>query len=126
MSTGRGGAAGRGGAQAFGGQVGATGQSIAPIRVQLRPAFNVPRPAVAVVAANVRGRVAQAFAGGAIPAPEVSVESDGVVVLRGTVASDYDRMVAEKVAAMQSGVAEVRNELTINESAAADSQGPTN
>jgi hypothetical protein len=43
----------------------------------------------------------------------VSIE-DGVVVLRGEVASDRDRRLAEGILRLEPGVAEVRNELIVN------------
>jgi BON domain len=46
----------------------------------------------------------------------VSVE-DGVVVLRGEVASERDRRLAEGIMRLEPGVAEVRNELIVNGSA---------
>jgi osmotically-inducible protein OsmY len=78
----------------------------------MQPAFDVPQPAIAAAVAGSRTRIEQIMSDRAIVAPEVTMEG-GVVVLRGTVATNYDRIVAERMALIQPGVAQVRNELTV-------------
>jgi len=93
------------------------------VGVRRAPAFTTdlgfamsPAPA-AQLQADVRG----AFTNGALPpgldSVRHSVEEGGVVVLRGEVASDRDRQLAEAITRLTPGVMEVRNELVSRPSA---------
>lgn len=85
-----------------------------PVRVQLRLAFDdVPVPRV--TASEIESRLETTLDGLSDPrfgSPEVSV-ADGVVTLRGTVPSESRWLVMEKLAALEPGVREVRNQMTV-------------
>jgi hypothetical protein len=84
------------------------------IHVQLRLAYDdVPMPRV--TSGEIESRLETSFRSLDDPrfgAPEISVE-DGVVTLRGTVPSENRRLVMEKLAALEPGVREVRNQMTV-------------
>jgi hypothetical protein len=82
------------------------------VRVQLNVAFNHPRPTPSVVANTVRTRLANILPAQGVAQPDVTVDGD-VVVLRGVAANDNQRLVLEKLIALEPGVMSVRNEMTV-------------
>ncbi len=83
-----------------------------PMRVALKVAFNAPAPSPAVLTNNIRTRIGQILARQNIAAPQITMEGD-VAVLAGVAATEGQRLVLEKLVAMEPGVREVRNEMTV-------------
>jgi hypothetical protein len=83
-----------------------------PMRVSLQVAFTAPRPSSAALQNTVRTRIAQVLAQQGIVAPQVTMEGN-VAVLRGVAATDSQRLVLEKLVALEPGISEVRNEMTV-------------
>lgn len=106
------------GARAAGGgrgQQGQGGQGREPdrrVRVQRRVAFEYPAPAPRQLGTKLTGRIAGMSRIRSTGPLTVSVEGR-TAVLRGMVASDHDRVLAEQVALLEPGISRVRNELTI-------------
>ncbi|MCI0332697.1 MAG: BON domain-containing protein [Planctomycetes bacterium] len=83
-----------------------------PMRVALKVAFTAPSPSSAELTNNIRRRIGRVLAVQNIAAPQISMEGD-VAVLVGVAASESQRLVLEKLVAMEPGVREVRNEMTV-------------
>lgn len=82
------------------------------VRVKLNVAFDHARPQPAAVASTVRARLNSILERRNIAAPDVEIVGDAVV-LRGTAASESERLVIEKLVSIEPGVSEVRNEMTV-------------
>jgi len=82
------------------------------MRVQLRVAFTPPRPSQPELANGISTRLNRILAAQNIAAPQLTMESD-VAVLRGIAATEDQRILVEKIVAMEPGVREVRNELQL-------------
>jgi hypothetical protein len=83
-----------------------------PIHVQLIPGFQPPAPSAAHAAPAVQNRLNQTFAKHAMG--DAAVQLAGrTAVLRGSVSSDHERALAEMLASLEPGVAEVQNLLTV-------------
>jgi hypothetical protein len=83
-----------------------------PMRVNMRVAFPAPFLSQAQVTNNVRTRVGQLLASQGVASPQITMDGN-VVVLGGMAATDSQRLLLEKLVAMEPGVREVRNEMTI-------------
>ncbi len=83
-----------------------------PVTVRLEVAFDRPRDPLRLTGENIGLRLRKILDEHSITQPEVSVES-GVVVLRGTAASESERLVLEKLIAIEPGVREVQNLMTV-------------
>jgi hypothetical protein len=83
-----------------------------PIHVQLRPAFAVPTGPPGAAAVETQTRISEALTLGGYTTAAVEV-SGRVAVLRGEVASEYDRALAETLVRLEPGVSRVENLLTI-------------
>jgi len=97
----------------------ASNQPAAPVQntpqamlVNLHVAFTPQRPSPVDLAAAIRLRLGRILASQNIVAPQLAMEGD-VAVLRGVAATESQRLVIEKLVAMEPGVSAVRNELTI-------------
>ncbi len=82
------------------------------MRVQVHTAFDTPRPTSNVVAATLQTRLAKILADHHMTQPTVTVQ-DGTAVISGAAASDSERQVIAQLVALEPGVREVRNEMTV-------------
>jgi hypothetical protein len=89
------------------------------MRVNLRVAFTPPRPTAAAFSDAIRTRLARILASQNIIAPQLTMEGD-VAVLRGVAATESQRLVLEKLIAMEPGVSAVRNEMSVAGSSATE------
>ena len=80
--------------------------------VQLQVAFTTLRPSPAQLTNSIRTRLGQILAEQNIVAPQLTMEGD-VAVLGGVAATESQRLVLEKLIAMEPGVRAVRNEMTV-------------
>ena len=85
-----------------------------PVRVRLNVAFDYPQAPPPALATTVRTRLDPILARRSVASPDVGVVSD-TVVLRGTVASDNERRLIERLVSLEPGVAAVENQLTVAE-----------
>jgi hypothetical protein len=83
-----------------------------PMRMEVRVAFHAPRPTSAVVANTLRARLAKILGARGMAQPVVTMQGD-TAVLSGVAASDSERLVIGQLAALEQGVREVRNEMTV-------------
>lgn len=83
-----------------------------PVRVQLRPAFDVPPPLAQRAAANARTRLADIMQTAGVVSPQALVDGR-TVILRGAVATEHDRALIGQLVALEPGVSRVENLLTI-------------
>jgi hypothetical protein len=84
-----------------------------PLRVQLRPAFAVAAPTVAEVLGGAQLRVNRSLEVEGAPPVEMTIV-EGRTVLRGVVASEYERAVVAQMAALEPGVDLIENQLTVS------------
>ncbi len=88
------------------------------IRPQLRVAFDeLPRPTTEI-RSTLQPRFDALSQTPALRGVAYELDTEGVVVLRGTVDTPSQRRLAENVVKLEPGVKKVRNELTLNEPAA--------
>jgi hypothetical protein len=83
-----------------------------PMRVNLKVAFTSRRPSPADLTSTIRTRFGAILAAQNIVAPQLTMEGD-VAVLSGVAATESQRIVLEKLIAMEPGVRAVRNEMTV-------------
>lgn len=83
-----------------------------PIRVTLKPAFDLPTADATPVSREVQTRINTLMRQGGMPSANF-VMTGRVAVLRGTVATEHDRALAERLASLEPGVSRVQNLLTI-------------
>lgn len=86
--------------------------ALPPVQVRLDVAFDYAPATPSVVASSVNARLDKAFAHRNIARPEVTMVGD-TVVLRGVAASESQRLVIERLVAMEPGVAAVENQMTV-------------
>jgi len=82
------------------------------MRVTLQVAFTANRPTPSELTNSLRTRLGRILAAQNIVAPQFTMEGD-VAVLGGVAATESQRLVLEKLIAMEPGVREVRNEMTV-------------
>jgi hypothetical protein len=82
------------------------------MRVRLQLGFTPPRPSSAELTNTIRTRIGRILASQNIVAPQLTMVGD-VAVLRGVAATESQRVVLEKLVAMEPGVSAVRNEMTV-------------
>ena len=99
------------GASGRGGGFGAR-RSTAEIRTRLRAGFSIARPAPAQRSSTLATRLAKSSWLQSRSPMEVTIEG-GTAILRGVVATDHDRVLAERVAKLEPGVRRVENLLTL-------------
>jgi hypothetical protein len=85
-----------------------------PMRVSIQVGFDAPRPAPEVVAATIQTRLGSILAAHNIAQPIVTMEGD-TAVLRGVAASESQRLMLERLIALEPGVRQVRNEMSVAE-----------
>ncbi|NQT17254.1 MAG: BON domain-containing protein [Planctomycetes bacterium] len=115
--------AGRGGQQTRrpGGRTGYGSRSrTTEIRARLRVGFSVVRPAPAQLSSRLVGRLEKSRWIHAQSPMEVAIEK-GTAILRGAVATEHDRVLAERIARLEPGVRRVENQLTVTEPPASPS-----
>jgi PPE-repeat protein len=83
-----------------------------PMRVEVRVAFQAPRPTSEVVANTLRARLTKILSARGMSQPVVTMQGD-TAILTGVAASDSERQVIGQLAALEQGVREVRNEMTV-------------
>jgi hypothetical protein len=91
-----------------------------PIRVAVNVAFDAPRPPSDQMALEVRTRLAKILAEHHMSQPMVKIEGD-TVVLSGTARSENERDVISQLLAIEPGIRNVRNEMTVPQPASAPS-----
>jgi hypothetical protein len=84
-----------------------------PVRVQLRPTFDVPVAAAAEVQAGVQTRINSALTNHGAGQALISVTPQGTV-LTGVVASEHDRALVARLASLEPGVGPINNQLTVS------------
>lgn len=83
-----------------------------PVRVQLRPSFTVPPQVAARFTGETQLRLGRMMQYQGVVSPQVEL-TGRTVVLRGTVATEHDRALVGQLAALEPGVSQVENLLTI-------------
>jgi osmotically-inducible protein OsmY len=90
-----------------------SGENAPPqVRVELRLGFTAPQAAPGAVAERVRTRLGKILTQHNMAQPDVTMEGD-VAVLRGVAESDSQRLVLERLVALEPGVRAVRNEMVV-------------
>jgi hypothetical protein len=82
------------------------------MRVNLQVAFTPQRPSQAALTESIRTRLGRILTVQDIAVPQLTMEGD-IAVLRGVAGSESQRLMLEKLIAMEPGVGEVRNEMTV-------------
>lgn len=83
-----------------------------PVRVQLRPSFAVPPQVAARSTGETHLRLGRMMQHQGVISPQVEF-GGRTVVLRGTVATEHDRALVGQLAALEPGVSQVENLLTV-------------
>ncbi|MCS7238701.1 MAG: BON domain-containing protein [Thermoguttaceae bacterium] len=100
----------------FGGRGTTRSGRIAEVPAVVEAGFQYEPPAPPSVASTLQTRLEKAGLPGVGSSVQVAVEGD-VVVLRGSVSSSHQRLLAENLARLEPGVRQVRNELVVEPSA---------
>jgi hypothetical protein len=109
--------------QNFGGQGnfgGANNRNQPTIRPIQKVAFSYPQPNPSLTTTTINTRFEKLSERTSFRGLNVEVVEDGKAVLRGTVASEDSRRLAERIVALEPGVRSVRNELVVEPTAAND------
>jgi osmotically-inducible protein OsmY len=93
-------------------------QQQAQIRTRLSLGFTPSGAAPALVAQRFEGRLAKTSHIEAITPVKVTMEGS-TAILQGTVASEHQRDLARRLAMLEPGISDVRNELTVRRAAPA-------
>ena len=83
-----------------------------PMRMEVRAAFAVAKPAPSVVGDKVRARLAKILTEHHMTQPVLTMQGD-TAVLSGEASSDSERQVITQLVALEAGVRDVRNEMTV-------------
>ena len=94
------------------------------IRARIVTGFRVARPAPTQLSSTLAQRLESSSWLQALSPMEVAFE-DGTAVLRGVVATEHDRVLAERVARLEPGVRRVDNQLTLAPPAESPAAEPT-
>ncbi len=93
---------------------GRRGRRAADLRISLHAAFDYPKASAGQVGLMMTRRLDKSL--GVLGGSELDVEiRDGTAILRGVIATDHDRRVAERIVRLEPGVWRVKNELTVPE-----------
>jgi hypothetical protein len=96
-----------------------------PVRVAVKVAFDAPRPPSDQVARDISTRLTKILAANHMSQPTVKIEGDTVVV-SGTAKSENERDVISQLLAIEPGIRNVRNEMTVGQpTGAASGTAPT-
>jgi hypothetical protein len=87
-----------------------------PMRVEVKVAFDAPRPTSTQFMENVRTRLAKVLVGRPASKPVVNMDGD-TVIISGVAASENERDVITQLLALEPGVRGIRNEMTIGQPA---------
>jgi len=82
------------------------------LRIQVKPAFAATPQSNAVVATQIQTRISKIAASRKMSQPLLTMQGD-TAVISGAANSDSERMVFSQLVAMEPGVREVRNEMTV-------------
>lgn len=88
------------------------GRNANPVRVELQVAFDGPRKVPSAVEDQIRARLGRILAQHQIVPPVVRMEGD-TAVLVGEASSESQRLMFEKLVALEPGVRQVRNEVVV-------------
>lgn len=94
-----------------------------PMRMEVRAAFAVAKPAPSVVGDKLRARLAKILTEHRMTQPVLTMQGD-TAVLSGEAASDSERQVIAQLVALEAGVRDVRNEMTVPGETIAPSELP--
>ena len=83
-----------------------------PVRVRIRPTY-LPSPPASMSSSEPASQLLAGLPGSDGAAPQVTVQSKQAT-LQGTVETDYDRRLAEKMLMLQPGIDSVDNQLTVD------------
>ncbi len=93
---------------------GRRGRRAADLRISLHAAFDYPKTPAAQMSLAMTRRLGKSLA--VLSGSDLDVEiRDGTATLRGVVATDHDRRVAERMVRLEPGVWRVKNDLTVPE-----------
>lgn len=102
------------------------GQQQGKVRTHMRLGFDAPARSTAVVNARFASVVNRVLERPDMGGGQVTVSVEGsTAVLSGTVTTEHARDVIERLAMLEPGIAEVRNELLVNPAAPTPATGPT-
>lgn len=101
---------GQGGQSGFGGGNNRNQPTVRPVQ---KVAFSYPQPKAEVTTTSINTRFEKLSARTSFKGLNVELVGDGKAVLRGTVASEDSRRLAERIVALEPGVRSVQNELVI-------------
>jgi osmotically-inducible protein OsmY len=96
----------------------ATQNPAQPTRVAVHVAFDVPKQAPNQLADTIRTRLAKILAEHRMAQPTIAMDGD-TVVLTGTASSESERDVISRLIAIEPGVRDVRNNMTVGQPATA-------
>lgn len=83
-----------------------------PVHIQLHVAFDYARPTPTVVASSVRNRLEKVLAEHQVSQPQV-IMNGHTAILRGTAASESQRLVLGNLVQLEPGVTAVENQMTV-------------
>ncbi len=84
------------------------------VRVNLRPTFDFPRRSDVEVAAGVQTRLDKVMRERGVTMPQVEL-AERTATLRGTVRTEHDKALVEKLVSIEPGVSQVENRLVVAE-----------
>lgn len=96
---------------------GSSGDYTPPVRVKLRPAFEVPSATVQQMSADLRSRLTMNAEEMGVADAQFSIDGR-TIVLEGNVATEHQRALVEKLVSLEPGVTQVDNRLRVDASLA--------
>jgi osmotically-inducible protein OsmY len=101
------------------GNRGGSGERTPPVRVKLRPAFEMSPDTMAQVTSEVQSRLATSLAEQGVADSRVS--SDGrAMTLEGRVATEHQKALIEKMLSLEPGVSTIENRLVVDPTIASE------
>lgn len=94
------------------------------VRARIRMGFSVARPAPAQLSSRLAQRLEKSSWLDAQSPIEVAFEQ-GTAILRGVVATEHDRALAEQMARLEPGIRQVQNQLTVSQPTTPPATQPT-
>jgi hypothetical protein len=83
-----------------------------PMRIEVHVAFDAPRPASSQLATTIRERLTTILADHKMSQPGIVMQGD-TAVISGAAASENERDIISELVALEPGVRDVRNEMTV-------------